>query len=80
MQEMQLAQVWHSVVSLGLIVVMFAHIYIGTVGMEGAFQAMGSGKVDTAWAEQHHSLWAAEAAEPVTDDNSVPAAVREGQG
>ncbi len=80
MQEMQLAQVWHAVVSLGLIVVMFAHIYIGTIGMEGAFQAMGSGKVDAAWAEQHHSLWAASAEESVTDDDSVPVAAREGQG
>ncbi len=58
MQEMQLAHLWHSIVSLGLIVVILAHIYIGTIGMEGAFQAMGSGKVDRAWARQHHSLWA----------------------
>ncbi len=57
MQEMQLAHVWHTIVSLGLIAVILAHIYIGTIGMEGAFQAMGSGKVDTAWARHHHSLW-----------------------
>ncbi len=80
MQEMQLAQLWHSVVSLGLIVVMFAHIYIGTIGMEGAFQAMGSGRVDAAWAEQHHSLWAASAEEAPAEDDAVPSAVREGQG
>jgi formate dehydrogenase subunit gamma len=35
-----------------------AHIYIGTVGMEGAFDAMGSGEVDVNWAKEHHSLWA----------------------
>ncbi len=63
MQEMQLAHLWHAVVSLGLIIVMFAHIYIGTIGMEGAFQAMGSGRVDRAWARQHHSLWATDAEE-----------------
>ena len=80
MQEMQLAQVWHAVVSLGLIVVMFAHIYIGTIGMEGAFQAMGSGRVDVAWAKQHHSLWATRADEPAPEEGPVPAAVREGQG
>ena len=56
-QEMQLAQLWHSIVSLALIVVVIAHIYIGTIGMEGAFAAMGSGRVDLNWAKEHHSLW-----------------------
>jgi formate dehydrogenase subunit gamma len=39
---------------------MLAHIYIGTIGMEGAFEAMGNGEVDVNWAKQHHSLWLAE--------------------
>ena len=39
------------------IAVMLAHVYIGTIGMEGAFEAMGSGTVDRNWARQHHSLW-----------------------
>lgn len=69
MQEMQLSQVWHAVVSLGLIIVMFAHIYIGTVGMEGAFQAMGTGKVDSAWAKQHHSLWGSKAEQAETEES-----------
>ena len=34
-----------------------AHIYIGTIGMEGAFEAMGTGEVDVNWAKEHHSLW-----------------------
>jgi formate dehydrogenase subunit gamma len=34
-----------------------AHIYIGSLGMEGAFAAMGSGQVDENWAREHHSLW-----------------------
>lgn len=57
MQEMQLSQLWHSAVALGLTVVIVAHIYIGSVGMEGAFDAMGSGEVDKNWAREHHSLW-----------------------
>lgn len=57
MQEMQLAHLWHAVVGLGLVAVILAHVYIGTVGMEGAFRAMGSGRVDAAWARQHHPLW-----------------------
>ena len=39
------------------IAVMLAHAYIGSVGMEGAFDAMGSGEVDENWAREHHSLW-----------------------
>ena len=34
-----------------------SHIYIGSVGMEGAFDAMGSGEVEEQWAREHHSLW-----------------------
>jgi formate dehydrogenase subunit gamma len=56
-EGMQLAQVVHSVVAVLFIAVMLAHIYIGTIGMEGAFEAMGSGTVDVNWAEEHHKLW-----------------------
>jgi formate dehydrogenase subunit gamma len=44
------------------IAAMLAHIYIGTIGMEGAFEAMWDGTVDTNWAKEHHSLWAAQKA------------------
>jgi formate dehydrogenase subunit gamma len=54
---MQIAQIVHSVVGVLFIAVMLAHIYIGTIGMEGAFEAMGTGEVDVNWAKQHHSLW-----------------------
>ena len=57
MQEMQLSQLWHGIVGLVLIAIIIAHIYIGTLGMEGAFEAMGSGQVDVNWAKEHHSLW-----------------------
>jgi formate dehydrogenase subunit gamma len=56
-QEMQLAQVWHAILGLFLTAVIIAHIYIGTIGMEGAFDAMGSGEVDENWAREHHSIW-----------------------
>jgi len=56
-EEMQLAQLWHSIVSCVLIVIIIAHIYIGSVGMEGAYDAMGSGEVEEQWAREHHSLW-----------------------
>jgi len=54
---MQLAQMIHGGISVVLIAIILAHIYIGSVGMEGAFGAMGSGKVDLNWAKEHHSLW-----------------------
>ncbi|HIP80338.1 MAG TPA: formate dehydrogenase subunit gamma [Kiloniellaceae bacterium] len=69
LQEMQLSQVWHAIVSLVLIAIVIGHIYIGSVGMEGAFDAMGSGQVDSNWAREHHSVWAAE----VTTNRSQPA-------
>jgi formate dehydrogenase subunit gamma len=55
--SMQYAQMVHGVTAMLFIAVMLAHIYIGTIGMEGAFEAMGSGTVDTNWAKEHHSLW-----------------------
>ncbi len=57
---MQLATFLHSVLAMLLIGVIFAHIYIGTIGMQGAFEAMGTGKVDLNWAKEHHSRWVAE--------------------
>jgi len=59
-EEMQYANIWHSIVAFAMMVAIIAHIYIGTVGMEGAFDAMGNGKVDVEWARQHHDLWVAE--------------------
>lgn len=54
---MQLAQIVHGVFGVLFVAAMLGHIYIGTVGMEGAFEAMGEGTVDANWAKQHHSLW-----------------------
>jgi len=62
-EEMQLAQAWHAIVSFVLMAIIIAHIYIGSVGMQGAYDAMGSGEVDEAWAHQHHSLWLEEVKE-----------------
>jgi formate dehydrogenase subunit gamma len=54
---MQLAQSVHGIVAVLFVAAMLAHIYIGTIGMEGAFEAMGSGEVDVNWAREHHALW-----------------------
>ena len=54
---MQWAQIIHGVVGALFVAAMLGHIYIGTIGMQGAFEAMWDGTVDTNWAKEHHSLW-----------------------
>ena len=66
--EMQYAQLWHAIVSFVLFAIVIAHIYIGSVGMEGAYDAMGSGEVEEQWAREHHSLWLKD----VADRDSSP--------
>ena len=56
---MQTAQMVHGTVAMLFVAVMIAHAYIGTIGMEGAFEAMWDGKVDVNWAKEHHSVWLA---------------------
>ena len=56
-QSMQAAQIAHGVVAMLFVAAMIGHIYIGTIGMEGAFEAMGTGTVDLNWAKEHHNLW-----------------------
>ena len=56
-QEQQFNSAWHSIIAVVMICLILAHIYIGTIGMQGAYDAMGSGEVDLNWAREHHSLW-----------------------
>ncbi|GBD43087.1 Formate dehydrogenase, nitrate-inducible, cytochrome b556(Fdn) subunit [bacterium HR40] len=58
--EQQLAVIWHGTVAVFLIGVILGHIYIGTLGMEGAIDAMWEGEVDLEWAREHHNLWVEE--------------------
>lgn len=59
-EEMQLAQLWHVIIAFLFIAIILGHIYIGSIGMEGAFDAMGSGEVEEQWAKEHHGLWVEE--------------------
>jgi formate dehydrogenase subunit gamma len=56
-EGMQLAQTVHAIIAVLFVAAMLSHIYIGTIGMEGAFEAMGEGTVDINWAKEHHALW-----------------------
>ena len=58
--SMHIAQAVHASVAVLFIAMILAHIYIGTLGMEGAFEAMGTGEVDLNWAKEHHDQWLAE--------------------
>jgi formate dehydrogenase subunit gamma len=70
--SMQLAEVVHGVISVLFVAAMLGHIYIGTIGMEGAFEAMGEGTVDLNWAKQHHSLWLQEEMARTGPNDSQP--------
>jgi len=58
--DMELAEIFHGVVGVLFVALIIAHIYLGTVGMEGVFEAMSEGTVDLNWAKEHHSLWVQE--------------------
>jgi formate dehydrogenase subunit gamma len=57
LQTMQWIQAIHATVSQVICMLMVAHIYIGTIGMEDAFHSMTTGYVDENWAREHHSAW-----------------------
>jgi formate dehydrogenase subunit gamma len=56
-QTMQIANLVHGIGALLFICAAFGHIYMGTIGAEGAFDAMKTGMVDETWAREHHELW-----------------------
>ncbi len=53
----QLAHLTHAILAILLMSFSLGHIYIGTIGTEGALEGMVTGRVDTTWARQHHDLW-----------------------
>lgn len=56
-ETMQQANVIHVIGAVVFISLSFAHIYLGTIGMEGAYRSMRTGYVDEEWAKEHHELW-----------------------
>lgn len=56
--EMQIAHMLHATASVLMMGMFLGHIYMGTIGMKGAYQAMRTGYVDEGWAHEHHELWA----------------------
>lgn len=77
---MQTANIVHAVGAILFICLALGHIYIGTIGMEGAYGSMRHGYVDEAWAREHHEYWYDEAvrgkAEPAKAASGRPAAAQ----
>jgi len=74
---MQIANVVHVVAAYLAIGLALVHVYLGTIGMVGAYRAMRYGYVDESWAKHHHASWYADVAagrarEKFADPKTVP--------
>ena len=73
--QMQIAHMLHASLAVWMIALILGHIYMGTVGMRGAYKAMRTGYVSEGWAQEHHSLWAEDVrAGKIPAQRSTPAA------
>jgi len=54
---MQQASIVHSVAAVLVIALAIGHIYMGTIGVEGAYRNMRDGVTDETWAREHHQYW-----------------------
>jgi formate dehydrogenase subunit gamma len=73
---MQQAWIWHACAALLYIAISFGHMYLGTIGLEGSYQAMRSGYVDEVWAKEHHQIWLEEiksGRRPQASGGAIPA-------
>ena len=88
--DMQIAHMIHAVLSIWMMALICGHIYMGTVGMRGAYKAMRTGYVSDAWAKEHHELWHDDvqagkiprqrsASQPAADVAATPSAGRPAQ-
>ena len=56
-ETMQTANVVHAVAAVLFVAAALGHIYLGTIGMEDAYESMRNGAVDETWAKEHHEYW-----------------------
>jgi formate dehydrogenase subunit gamma len=57
-ETMQISHMVHATAAVLMMAMFMGHIYIGTIGMKGAYKGMQTGYVDETWAKEHHELWA----------------------
>ncbi|MDO9712417.1 formate dehydrogenase subunit gamma [Paracraurococcus lichenis] len=72
--DQQVAHFVHAALAMVMIAVILGHIYIGTIGTEGAFEAMQTGEVDVNYAREHHSVWLEERVEQARRTVAPPGA------
>lgn len=53
----QVSHIVHAGIAMMMIAAILVHIYVGTIGAEGAFEAMSTGRVDFNYAREHNGLW-----------------------
>jgi len=58
---MQQMNVIHAIAAIVFMTLSLGHIYMGTIGVEGAYESMRTGYVDEVWAKEHHEYWYREA-------------------
>ncbi|MBX3650676.1 MAG: formate dehydrogenase subunit gamma [Burkholderiales bacterium] len=58
---MQQMNVIHAIAAVVFMTLSLGHIYMGTIGVEGAYESMRTGYVDEVWAKEHHEYWYREA-------------------
>ena len=56
-ETMQGANLIHGIFAIIYMSIVFLHMYLGSVGVEGAWDAMATGRVSVEWAKQHHDVW-----------------------
>jgi formate dehydrogenase subunit gamma len=54
---MQITNMIHATAAVLMLCLFALHIYLGTIGMRGAYRAMRTGYVDDDWAREHHAYW-----------------------
>ena len=55
--QMQIGHMVHAAASMLMMALFLGHMYLGSIGMKGAYQAMKTGHVSEDWAKEHHELW-----------------------
>ena len=70
-EEMQFAQLWHMIVAFVYMAIIIAHIYLGSIGMEGALSSITKGTVEVQWAKEHHDLWYEDVVKEKAEKNSA---------
>jgi formate dehydrogenase subunit gamma len=72
-QTMQVVNLIHMVAGILAVSVLAGHIYLGTIGMQGAWEAMRYGYVDETWAKEHHEHWYNEVRSGSMQSKAMPA-------